>query len=490
MVTVAASKMLTAVSTSAASLAHRRPLTSRATASAATASRLVPHPSDLIRWVRREGGFVHPNLRIADGDPYGLGVVATNEIPPGSELIALPSHLLLRFDRSSESDGGCDGPHSTLVELARRVPDELWAMRLGLKLLQERATARSFWWPYISNLPETFSIPIFFSGDDIKNLHYAPLIHQVNKRCRFLLEFEKEIKNILDNVSLRNHPFGGQDVNSSSLGWAMSAVSSRAFQLYGEILYSDKHKNIPMLLPVIDMCNHSFAPNARIVQEQNMNSQNMSIKVVADTQIKQDTHVLLNYGSLSNDFLLLDYGFVIPSNPHDHVELKYDEALLDAASLAAGVSSSSFLSPSDWQQDILSRLNLRGDEALLKVTLGGPGLVDGRLLAALRVLLSSNKETVQRHDLDTLMSLSEEAPLGMSTEVAALRTVIALCVVALESFPTKIMQDESILKTAISYSTELAVRFRMQKKLTIIDVMRKLTQKVKKISKTELTAQN
>lgn len=58
----------------------------------------------------------------------------------------------------------------------------------------------------------------------------------------------------------------------------MSAVSSRAFQLYGEILYSDKHKNIPMLLPVIDMCNHSFAPNARIVQEQNMNSQNMSIK--------------------------------------------------------------------------------------------------------------------------------------------------------------------------------------------------------------------
>lgn len=78
---------------------------------------------------------------------------------------------------------------------------------------------------------------------------------------------------------------------------------------------------------------------------------------------------MLNYGSLSNDFFLLDYGFVIPSNPHDHVELKYDEALLDAASLAAGVSSSSFLSPSDWQQDILSRLNLRGDEALLKVFL-------------------------------------------------------------------------------------------------------------------------
>ncbi|RZS22170.1 hypothetical protein BHM03_00054915 [Ensete ventricosum] len=130
MVTVAASKMLTA-----ASLAHRRPLTCRATASAATASRLVPHPSDLIRWVRREGGFVHPNLRIADGGPYGLGVVATNDIPPGSELIALPSHLLLRFDRSSESDGGCDGPHSTLVDLARRVPGTTICFSLVVSLL-------------------------------------------------------------------------------------------------------------------------------------------------------------------------------------------------------------------------------------------------------------------------------------------------------------------------------------------------------------------
>lgn len=125
-----------------------------------------------------------------------------------------------------------------------------------------------------------------------------------------------------------------------------------------------------------------------------------------------------------------------------------------------------------------------------QVTLGGPGLVDGRLLAALRILLSSDKEAVQSHSLDTLMLFSEEPPLGVSTEISALRTLIALCVVALESFPTKIMQDESILKRDISTSTELAVQFRMQKKLMIIDVMRKLTQKVKMISKIGSTTQN
>jgi hypothetical protein len=57
--------------------------------------------------------------------------------------------------------------------------DELWAMKLGLRLLQERAKSDSFWWPYIANLPETFTVPIFFPGEDIKNLQYAPILHQV-----------------------------------------------------------------------------------------------------------------------------------------------------------------------------------------------------------------------------------------------------------------------------------------------------------------------
>ena len=70
-------------------------------------------------------------------------------------------------------------------------------------------------------------------------------------------------------MPLGDHPFCGQDVHSSSLGWAMSAASSRAFRLHGEI---------PMLLPLVDMCNHSFSPNARIVQVGDVDSPDMSVK--------------------------------------------------------------------------------------------------------------------------------------------------------------------------------------------------------------------
>ncbi|KAM0961097.1 hypothetical protein ACFX2I_020415 [Malus domestica] len=477
--TMAASKMLMA------SFTAFRPLT--CAASASYPARLAPHPPDLIKWVRREGGFVHEAVKIAQDSSFGLGLVASEEIPKGSELIVLPEHVPLRFG-SIESDGG-DGVDSVLDDLARLVPEELWAMKLGLKLLQERAKTGSFWWPYISSLPETFNIPIFFPGEDIKNLQYAPLLYQVNKRCRFLLDFEKEVKHALENLKPNDHPFGGQSVDASSLGWAMSAVSSRAFRLYGKKLRGGNY-DIPMMLPLIDMCNHSFNPNAAIVQDQDNRNMKMLVKVVAETEIKENDGLALNYGCLNNDLFLLDYGFVIPSNPYDSIELKYDGALLDAASMAAGVSSPNFNAPSPWQKEILCQLKLDGEAPLLKVCLGGSELVEGRLLAALRVVLADDIETVQKQDLNKLKSMSAEAPLGIANELAVFRTVIALCVIALGHFPTKIMEDESLLSKGVSDSTELAIQFRIQKKSAIIDVMRNLTRRVKLLaSKETATAQ-
>lgn len=100
---------------------HFRPLTCASAPSPSYPARLVPHPPDLTRWVRREGGFVHKDLTIAEGESFGLGLVASEEISKGSELISLPSHLPLRF-RSLDPSDGADASDSALVHLSRRVP--------------------------------------------------------------------------------------------------------------------------------------------------------------------------------------------------------------------------------------------------------------------------------------------------------------------------------------------------------------------------------
>lgn len=105
--------------------------------------------------------------------------------------------------------------------------------------------------------------------------------------------------------------------------------------------------------------------------------------------------------------------------------------------------------------------------------------MEDRLLAALRVILADDKESVQKHELETLKSLSSKAPCGIATEAAAYRTLIALCAIALEHFPTKVMEDESVLKNnGLSASTKLVVAFRIHKKLLIIDVMRSLSKRL------------
>lgn len=119
---------------------------------------------------------------------------------------------------------------------------------------------------------------ILISDYDDSLFHYNAHT-QVNKRCRFLLDFEKEVTRQVGELKLQDHPFGGADVDASSLGWAMSAVSSRAFRLHGKALQNGNRGDVPMMLPLIDMCNHSFNPNAEIVQEQSSSDPKMLVKV-------------------------------------------------------------------------------------------------------------------------------------------------------------------------------------------------------------------
>lgn len=48
-------------------------------------------------------------------------------------------------------------------------------------------------------------------------------------------------------------------------------------------------------------------------------------------QIAAGEPLLLSYGNLTNDFLLMDYGFVIPDNPHDRVALRFDMDLINVS---------------------------------------------------------------------------------------------------------------------------------------------------------------
>ena len=78
------------------------------------------------------------------------------------------------------------------------------------------------------------------------------------------------------------------------------------------------------MLPLIDMCNHSFAPNCKL-----QTTGSGDVQLVTLQHIPQQQPLQLSYGNLSNDFLLMDYGFVMPGNPFDRVQLSFSLELLE-----------------------------------------------------------------------------------------------------------------------------------------------------------------
>lgn len=57
-------------------------------------------------------------MKIVQLDPYGFGLVVSDDVPIGSDLIALPHHVPLRFSENVEGVGF----ESVLDDLGRRIP--------------------------------------------------------------------------------------------------------------------------------------------------------------------------------------------------------------------------------------------------------------------------------------------------------------------------------------------------------------------------------
>ena len=89
----------------------------------------------------------------------------------------------------------------------------------------------------------------------------------------------------------------------------MGIASSRAFKVGAS--------RQPSLLPCIDLCNHSFAPNCAL-ESQGDNS----VSLIAQEDIPADEPLTITYGALSNTTLLQDYGFIVQQNPHDSVDMQ------------------------------------------------------------------------------------------------------------------------------------------------------------------------
>ncbi|CAM9263707.1 unnamed protein product [Ectocarpus sp. 4 AP-2014] len=458
-------------------------------------NRIDANPEALQQWFSSAGGAIGP-VGLEETPRFGWGLKAERDIELGEKLATIPRCMCIGSTAAAQGEEGADdnngvpdedkswmGPPE-LQALVEKVPRTYPDLRLGLFLLHERykAGSSSKWEPYISNLPKRFKgVPLAsFGAVEMRGMQDIALAGKIDQRrvfwCKFMMSF---IKRVLDPLTPGpGSPFGEHRVGFGDLAWATAAVSSRAFTRLdgaGGVL----RESTPLLVPFMDLLNFNFVQgNVQVVSAwpsyrgdggdgregvlvefdeeewEYERPEEPEVWLVATRPVAagDSLEVKEDYG---NERWLCNYGFVDINRRRERNHFRFEKKILRAARIHAGILDEQFGSKFEqdglepWQQRALIELKLDGPEQDLTVYLGGDSTngrlpVDGRLLAALRVMFTRSRREMEGKTVSEL-SRYKTGKLSDYVERRVLATVLGLVSVYGQRWPSTQEQDEEIL---------------------------------------------
>jgi histone-lysine N-methyltransferase SETD3 len=241
-----------------------------------------------------EGGGQRLGVEVRElGDMRGL--VATRAISSGSDVVRVPSSLLVTLETAR-------------AQLAHRraLPADLALSSkhflLALWLLVERRDPASAFRPYLDALPERFPACPLDAPPDERALLDGSLTGAMLDRLRAHLEADRAIL-----AAAAPHLATARD----DLIWAATCVLSRSFGVTIDGTYTT------VLAPFLDMVNHARGANTRLDYDADAHA----FRLIAERAYPPGEEVCVDYGRRSNMYLLLHYGFVIDDNDDDEAIL-------------------------------------------------------------------------------------------------------------------------------------------------------------------------
>ena len=234
------------------------------------------------------------------------GLYATKAFKKGEIIFKIPSDLALAV--SNPDLGGSD------------TPNVAYAGRNFMDMYTNHPVASKNWAPYLDSLPtkdEHFdATPDFFTDEEIEALEFPRAIEGAKTRLNDIAEVCAKY-----------------DLDFHELQFATWMVSSRTFQISidaggptpdGDQLVSKPSKTIRVLIPFIDMINHSSDNANSGIHIIDPEKDEAWFSIRATRPIKSGKEIVMSYGSGydTSYHLLQNYGFVPEENQIDTVMLK------------------------------------------------------------------------------------------------------------------------------------------------------------------------
>ncbi|KAK7310289.1 hypothetical protein RJT34_07704 [Clitoria ternatea] len=252
--------------------------------------------NEFLRWLERKAtSTISSSLSIAKSS-YGRSLFASKAIQAGDCILKVPYSVQITAD-------------NLLPEIRYLIGEEVGNIaKLAIVILFEKKLGQgSEWYPYISCLPQQRELhnAIFWNESELEMIRPSS-IHQetINQKS----QIEKDFLAINPVFECFRQSFG--DFSYKDFMHACTLVGSRAW---------GSTKGLS-LIPFADFLNHDGVSESIVMSDDDKQCS----EVIADRDYAPGEQVLISYGKFSNATLMLDFGFTIPHNIYDQVQIQFD----------------------------------------------------------------------------------------------------------------------------------------------------------------------
>ncbi|KAK2592197.1 hypothetical protein QQS21_010116 [Conoideocrella luteorostrata] len=238
------------------------------------------------RWVADQGGEID-GIKPQNIAGRGFGIVATRNLIKGEVIMTIPVHAIRSLDKIPQSITAKLPPdmsiHGLLAAEITLYPARLTSWAKIVPKMADFEDCMPYFWP-------------------VTLQHYLP------KEAKNLLEKQKYM--FSKDWDMYRQAFPTSIMQDFMHAWFL--VSTRSF--YHETCQTSLypwHDRLA-LLPMADLFNHA-ATGCHVCYS----SEHYTI--TTDREYLNGEEVHISYGDHSNDFLLAEYGFILPDNSHDRV---------------------------------------------------------------------------------------------------------------------------------------------------------------------------
>ncbi|EKX44125.1 hypothetical protein GUITHDRAFT_109909 [Guillardia theta CCMP2712] len=267
---------------------------------------------DFLEWLTAKGMNFQSQVDVAITNGTGRGLLARRSFMPGETMLAVPPELLITPDMARRSEVGrafrehglddCSGGEDSTYECM-----PLLAMHLTVLYYNESHDFH----PWMKILPRKLTTPLFWSDKEREELQGSNLYNMLDGWTMNVEKLHRSTARVLGQHNV--FPDLPKAIYSlKEFKWAYATIFARAFDVDGKSFGFSGRQRI--MAPMADLFNHGDVKTSYT-----FNAASGHFELFTQQFFSRGEQIFMNYDSKNNAEFLLQYGFVIESNPHDYV---------------------------------------------------------------------------------------------------------------------------------------------------------------------------